>query len=1008
MSQISIIAVYGLQESEHHDIRTEFYSELSIEVQASLDRGSTPVLLGDFNAKLSHVDGTVSGVSSSGILLADLVKQHNLKVLNFDKLSHGKWTRVQKKNDIVESSVIDYAVTTESAELILTSFEIDEERLFSPFWIRSTTKLGQVRQYSDHNPILLTFQIPRNDKQHNTQNTVTTVETSTGWKLTTQGLQKFKELSELMAPLLSSGVEIIKEFDASVSDMMDSCFTKKQHRRTKHPNVNSDKLIHHRQLHAVLKICLTYLRKGRTERTTAKKYIQYIQDIQDVNIQTKKSRTIAETLEKLTDQDGQLTTDKFWKMKKSLSCPDRSKASITSRQGVELFSQTAITKEYAQEFYNRLSHKPIDPSFKEYECITQSLFKVLLQNSTKRKEPEFTIKEVKSAALNLNAPSSSGSDQLPPDIFKNAGHMFYKSLTKVLNAVKEHLWIPPKWYELIIVTIFKNKGSRKLLEYYRGIFLSNIITKILEKVIKNRIKPLLNKINPLQAGSQENKCTCDSLFLVYGVIDHAKYLKKQIFITLYDYSTCFDSIWLEDSMISLWDLGVRSDLFALVYKLNEVAKIRVKTPFGMTEEFDCPRIVKQGSVLSSNLCSSSTAQICDQNMMGGVYTGTFVINDVLYVDDTTDLNDDINETVESNQEIVNFAKSKRLSLNHPKCGLLTINKKPHHSNPTLKIGDGTIPQIKSTKLLGDIINEKGNNADMIDDKVKKAQAALINCLSLCNEVTLGLFFAKSALILYRSVFLATLLFNSQSWRNLTKAELKKLEVIQLRFLKRIMKAPISTPNSFVFLEFGELPVSYIIHSRQLGFLHHIHHLNESDPVKKMYNAQLLLPFEKNWANEVNALLGTYSLNIHNIRNISKDAWKRVVKQQIEKKAFDNLTLDIHNKSKTKHLQYDSFESQQYIASYHHKQASIIFKLRSRSIDCKANRKSSNPDLSCRLCHQVDETQGHIVNCPNVTDGPTLDMSPLFAQKIPPHDPLVMHVCSRVDKFNSLVNNDSDT
>ena len=104
-------------------------------------------------------------------------------------------------------------------------------------------------------------------------------------------------------------------------------------------------------------------------------------------------------------------------------------------------------------------------------------------------------------------------------------------------------------------------------------------------------------------------------------------------------------------MISLWDLGVRSDLFALVYKLNEVAKIRVKTPFGMTEEFDCPRIVKQGSVLSSNLCSSSTAQICDQNMMGGVYTGTFVINDVLYVDDTTDLNDDINETVESNQEI---------------------------------------------------------------------------------------------------------------------------------------------------------------------------------------------------------------------------------------------------------------------------------------------------------------------------------------------------------------------
>ena len=458
-------------------------------------------------------------------------------------------------------------------------------------------------------------------------------------------------------------------------------------------------------------------------------------------------------------------------------------------------------------------------------------------------------------------------------------------------------------------------------------------------------------------------------------------------------------------------MGPRCEIRPLCtyFKLNEAAKIRVKTPFGMTEEFDCPRIVKQGSVLSSNLCSSSTAQICDQNMMGGIYTGTFVINDVLYVDDTTDLNDDINETVESNQEVVNFSKSKRLSLNHPKCGLITINKKKHHSSPTLKIGEGTIPQIKSTKLLGDIINEKGNNRDMIDDKIKKAQAALINCLSLCNEVTLGLFFVKSALILYRSVFLATLLFNSQSWRNLTKTELKKLEVIQLRFLKRVMKAPLSTPNSFVFLEVGELPVAYIIHSRQLGFLHHIHHLDEADPVKQMYDAQLLLPFEKNWANEVNLLLEKYSLNDVVIRNTSKLSWKSLVKEQIVKKAFENLTLDLHNKSKTKDLQYNSLEPQHYITSYHHKQASVIFKLRSRSIDCKANRKSSNPDMSCRLCHESDETQDHVVNCPKVTDGPALNLSVLFHPEVPEDNSEIVDICRRVDLFNSLVNDmDSET
>ena len=106
---------------------------------------------------------------------------------------------------------------------------------------------------------------------------------------------------------------------------------------------------------------------------------------------------------------------------------------------------------------------------------------------------------------------------------------------------------------------------------------------------------------------------------------------------------------------------------------------------------------------------------------------------------------------------------------------------------------------------------------------------MVNCLSMCNEVTLGLFFVTSAIILYESVFLATLLSNCQTWRNLNNEDYKKLEVTQLRYLKRVMKAPLSTPNAFVFLEFGALPVKRILHIRQLSFLHHIVCLDSDDP-----------------------------------------------------------------------------------------------------------------------------------------------------------------------------------
>merc|ERR1711947_39922 len=55
-SDITLIAIYGPQENEKAELRSEFYEEIGIEVQACFDRGSHPVLIGDFNAKIVNSD----------------------------------------------------------------------------------------------------------------------------------------------------------------------------------------------------------------------------------------------------------------------------------------------------------------------------------------------------------------------------------------------------------------------------------------------------------------------------------------------------------------------------------------------------------------------------------------------------------------------------------------------------------------------------------------------------------------------------------------------------------------------------------------------------------------------------------------------------------------------------------------------------------------------------------------------------------------------------------------
>ena len=72
--QSTIIALYGPQETEGVASRTEFYEEVCIEVQACVDKDSQPILIGDFNAKISDYDG-ISSMSPNGSLLKDVVDQ---------------------------------------------------------------------------------------------------------------------------------------------------------------------------------------------------------------------------------------------------------------------------------------------------------------------------------------------------------------------------------------------------------------------------------------------------------------------------------------------------------------------------------------------------------------------------------------------------------------------------------------------------------------------------------------------------------------------------------------------------------------------------------------------------------------------------------------------------------------------------------------------------------------------------------------------------------------------
>ncbi len=124
-------------------------------------------------------------------------------------------------------------------------------------------------------------------------------------------------------------------------------------------------------------------------------------------------------------------------------------------------------------------------------------------------------------------------------------------------------------------------------------------------------------------------------------------------------------------------------------------------------------------------------------------------------------------------------------------------------------------------------------------------------------------------------------------------------------------------NTFLFLEFGVLPIEHEIHIKQLTYLHNFLNRPEEDPVHRMYKQQLTNPFEGNWANNINKLREMYVLpNDEVIAGMSKYTWKNTVKKAVSKIAFKLLSEKCKSMSKTSSLQYeDMHKMQNYLVSY---------------------------------------------------------------------------------------------
>ena len=110
--------------------------------------------------------------------------------------------------------LLDYALISPDFNRHMISMTVDETCLYCPSYVKKSKGLVK-QQLSDHNSIVIKLSLPRSENIAEKKNAVKR------WKITEEGLSKFKEVTDIGA---AKNVPEVNDYD-SLETYMVNCMT---------------------------------------------------------------------------------------------------------------------------------------------------------------------------------------------------------------------------------------------------------------------------------------------------------------------------------------------------------------------------------------------------------------------------------------------------------------------------------------------------------------------------------------------------------------------------------------------------------------------------------------------------------------------------------------------------------------------------------------------------------------------------------------------------------------
>lgn len=389
----------------------------------------------------------------------------------------------------------------------------------------------------------------------------------------------------------------------------------------------------------------------------------------------------------------------------------------------------------------------------------------------------------------LKNKKAPGIDGVNNQCLKNLPKQGLKVLTKIVNACLKLKYFPSHWKISKVIAIHKPNKPKDSPSSYRPISLLSSISKILEKVVKDKLTEFIeenNVIPPQQFGFRREHNTIQPLVRIKNLVNSKFESGESTGMVLLDIQAAFDSVWHEGLIFKMIKCNFPTELIKIVQNYLTNRSFRVHIGSSHSSVVSVPAGCPQGSCLSPILYNIFTADI---PVIENITTSVFADDTALLCSDVKA--DSIINNLESSLMIWEQYLTKwKIKINSTKTQAIFFTRKrkacfvPQRS---LRFNNTTVNWEEHVKYLGVMLDKKlkfKEHISYVTNKINITTRVLYPFINRTSKLSV-----ENKLVILKVIFHAIMFYGAPVWSSLAACHQKKLQITQNKLLKLMYNLP---------------------------------------------------------------------------------------------------------------------------------------------------------------------------------------------------------------------------